>query len=70
MVCNTLRRMSPDRKVTTFRVDPDVLEAMRRLQERDGISYSEQIRRALRPWLEMKGVMKAQGKRPASRKPR
>ena len=62
--------MTPERKVTTFRVDDDVLEGMQRLQERDGISYSEQIRRALRPWLEAKGVMKAQGKRVSARKPR
>jgi len=54
--------------VTTFRVDDDVLEGMRRLQERDGISYSEQIRRALRPWLEKKGVMKAERKRASTRK--
>jgi hypothetical protein len=51
------------RKVTTFRVDDDVLEGMKRLQERDEISFSEQIRRALRPWLESKGVMKAERKR-------
>jgi len=30
---------------------------MRRLQDRDGISVSEQIRRALRPWLATKGVL-------------
>jgi len=49
--------MTPVRQVKTFRVDDDVLEGMHRLQERDGISFSEQIRRALRPWLETKGVM-------------
>jgi hypothetical protein len=49
-------------------VDDDLLEAMRRLQERDGMPLSEQIRRALRPWLESKGVMKAERKRPSNRK--
>jgi hypothetical protein len=49
--------MTPIRRVTTFRVDADVLAGMQRLQARDGISYSEQIRRALRPWLEAKGVL-------------
>jgi hypothetical protein len=44
------------------------MEAMQRLQERDGIPWSEQIRRALRPWLEAKGVMKAERKRAATRK--
>jgi len=46
----------------------DILEAMRRLQERDGILPSEQIRRALRPWLEAKGVMKAERKRVDTRR--
>jgi uncharacterized protein (DUF4415 family) len=60
--------MTPVRKVTTFRVDGDVLEGMKALQERDGISFSEQIRRALRPWLEQKGVLKAERKRAVTRK--
>jgi hypothetical protein len=40
-----------------------LLEAMHRLQERDGIPLSEQIRRALRPWLEAKDVIKSQRER-------
>jgi hypothetical protein len=56
------------RKVTTFRIDDDVLAGMRRLQARDGITSSEQIRRALRPWLESKGVLKAERKRAGTRK--
>lgn len=56
--------MTPTRKVATFRVDQDLLEAMQRLQARDGIQVSEQIRRALRPWLEAKGVL-ARAARPA-----
>jgi metal-responsive CopG/Arc/MetJ family transcriptional regulator len=58
----------PLTQMTTFRVDVDVLEAMRQLQERDGIVRSEQIRRALRPWLEEKGVLKrAERKRAGTR---
>ena len=50
-------------------LDDDLLEAMRRLQERDGISFSEQMRRALRPWLESKGVIKkAERKRAGAHK--
>jgi hypothetical protein len=60
--------MTPVRKVATFRIDEDLVEAMQRLQERDGIPSSEQIRRALRPWLEAKGVMKAERKRAATRR--
>ena len=60
--------MTPTRKVTTFRVDDDLLEAMEALKERDGIPISEQMRRALRAWLEAKGVIeKAERTRPASR---
>lgn len=61
--------MAPVRKVTTFRVDEDVQQAMDVLKERDGIPYSEQIRRAVRLWLEDKGVLdKAERKRAATRK--
>ena len=60
--------MTPAKQLTALRLDDDLLEGMRRLQERDGISFSEQMRRAIRPWLESKGVIKAQGKRAGTRK--
>jgi hypothetical protein len=60
--------MTPVRRVATFRIDDDLLEAMQLLHERDGIPQSEQIRRALRPWLEEKGVIKAERKRVSARK--
>jgi hypothetical protein len=60
--------VTPTRRVATFRIDDDLVEAMHRLQERDGIPFSEQIRRALRPWLEAKGVMKSERKRADTRK--
>jgi hypothetical protein len=60
--------MSPIDRVLTFRVEDDVLAGMGRLKERDGIPYSEQIRRALRFWLESKGVMKSERKRAVTRK--
>ncbi len=55
-------------KVVNFRPDEDILVAMEALRVRDGAPYSEQIRRALRPWLQSKGVMKAERKRVAARK--
>jgi hypothetical protein len=55
-------------RVLTFRVEDDVLAGMERLKERDGIPYSEQIRRALRFWLASKGVMKSERKRATTRK--
>jgi len=60
--------MTPVRRVATFRVDEDLLEGMEQLRARDGMPFSEQIRRALRPWLESKGVMKAERKRAVTRK--
>jgi uncharacterized protein (DUF4415 family) len=39
--------MTSPKQLTALRLDDDLLEAMRRLQERDGISFSEQMRRAL-----------------------
>ena len=60
--------MTPIRKTVTFRIDDDLIEGMEALFERDGISASEQIRRALKVWLGSKGVTKTERKRPTSRK--
>lgn len=54
--------MASSDKVVTFRPDGDILEAMESLKDRDGIPYSEQIRRALREWLHGKGVLKTRKK--------
>lgn len=50
-------------KVLTFRPDRDVYNAMEALREREGVPFSEQIRRALRAWLESKDVMKSDRQR-------
>ncbi len=60
--------MTPRDRVVTFRPDEDILEAMNSLRERDGVPFSEQMRRALRQWLLSKGVMKADRKRAGTRK--
>lgn len=61
--------MTP-RRTTTFRVDDELIEGLREVYERDGIQISEQVRRAIRSWLEQKGVSveKAERKRVAARK--
>ena len=56
--------MTPTERVVTFRPDEDLLEGMEALRERDGVPYSQQIRRALRAWLQTKGVLK---KKPAKK---
>lgn len=60
--------MSPKDKVLTFRPDEEVYTAMSALREKDGVPFSEQIRRALRAWLESKGHMKAAPRRAATRR--
>jgi Arc/MetJ-type ribon-helix-helix transcriptional regulator len=56
------------RRLYNFRIDAELDEGLKLVKERDGISESEQIRRAVREWLENKGVMKAERKRAATRK--
>jgi hypothetical protein len=61
--------MSPKDKILTFRPDDEVYEAMEVLKERDGVPFSQQIRRALRAWLEGKGLVdKAAPRRAGTRR--
>jgi len=46
------------KKQSNFRIDPEVMEGLQSIKERDGIPLSEQVRRALRAWLDSKGVVK------------
>ncbi len=60
--------MTP-RRITTFRIDEDLLTGLREVCERDGVSVPEQVRRAIRAWLQSKGVMeKAERKRAVTRR--
>jgi len=63
--------MTP-RRMTTFRIDDELLDALRGVYEREGIQISEQVRRAIRMWLQSKGVVveKTDGKRAGTRKRR
>lgn len=60
--------MTPVRKIATFRLDDELLQGLQEVQERDGIPPSEQARRAIRMWLEAKGVLKTERKRAVTRK--
>ena len=56
------------RRATAFRIDDELLEGLRRVYERDGVLPSEQVRRAIRQWLEDRGVeIKAARKRALTR---
>ena len=40
----------------TFYLDSELREALTAIKDRDGISESEQIRRAIKGWIDQKGV--------------
>ena len=46
-----------ERRVTTFRLDDDLITGLQEVWSRDGIQPSEQVRRAIRAWLSQKGVL-------------
>ncbi len=48
-------------RLTSVRLDEELIEAMTRLHERDGIQRSEQLRRGLRQFLETMGVIDKDG---------
>ncbi len=50
--------MAP-KTASTFRIEDKLLAALHAVKERDGIPISEQVRRALEMWLELKGVKTA-----------
>ena len=65
--------MTP-RRVTTFRIEEELINGMQAVWERDGVQVSEQVRRAISAYLESKGInlradKKQEGKR-ATRKRR
>jgi hypothetical protein len=47
--------MSP-KQMTAFRLEPDIIDGLNRVKDRDGIPFSVQVDRALRAWLAKKGV--------------
>jgi hypothetical protein len=55
------------RKIYSFAIDAELAAGLKDVKVRDGIAESEQIRRAVRAWLESKGVMKAERKRASTR---
>jgi predicted DNA-binding protein len=55
-------------RMTTLRLEDELLEGLQQVKERDGIPVAEQIRRAVKAWLEAKGVRKAERQRAVTRK--
>jgi len=46
----------PNRQMHSFYLDPELSAGLKEVKERDGVSESEQVRRAVRAWLEAKGL--------------
>ena len=61
--------MSP-KELTAFRVEPEIMEGLRKVKDRDGVPMSVQVHRALEAWLRSKGIQtkKAVAARKASRR--
>lgn len=49
--------MSPLQRRFTFSLDDELAEGMKALKARDGIGEAEQVRRALRVFLEGRGIL-------------
>jgi Ribbon-helix-helix protein, copG family len=49
--------MSTRRRIFTFAIDDDLAAGMKALKERDGVSESEQARRAIRAFLEQRDIV-------------
>jgi hypothetical protein len=56
------------RKLFTFPIDDELAEGLREVEERDGVSKAEQIRRGIRMWLDAKGVKRSDRKTTSTRK--
>jgi hypothetical protein len=62
--------MSPKARFQLM-LEPEQLAELRQIEANTDVPVSRQIRRAIDLWLEQQGdSVKAQGKRPAGRKPR
>ncbi len=48
--------MTPVRKMGSFRLSDDLLDAMDQVREKHGTPYSVMIRRALHMWLDAQGI--------------
>ena len=56
-----------DRFMINFRIDRDLADGLKLVAVRDGVPQSEQVRRAIRRWLEDKQAIKAERKRAGTR---
>jgi hypothetical protein len=55
------------KRLANFRLEHELLEGLSLVKDRDGIPLTEQVRRAIRLWLDSRGVT-VKTTRPARRK--
>ena len=67
IMCYTSPYVTP-LKQTAFRIEADLITALKEIKRRDGIPLSEQVRRAVHAWVDSKGVTKTERKRASTRK--
>lgn len=60
-------RSVTNRLLFNFVISPQMKEALKAIKERDGISESEQARRALAAWIESKGIRLKGGRKQKKR---
>lgn len=61
--------MPSEKKQTAFRLEPEILDGLQVVKDRIGIPISEQVRRALRDWLQRhRALGKAERRRAVGRK--
>ena len=61
--------MSP-KELTAFRIEPEIMNKLRQVKDRDGVPLSVQVDRALRAWLEERGVPVKRAAKPSRRDPK
>ena len=44
------------RKLAVYRMEPELLDGLRQIKERDGLPITWQVRQAIRAWLGSKGI--------------
>lgn len=57
--------MATTKKYAGFRIEVELLDALKAIQEMEGITVPEQVRRAIRDWVQKKGeaIVKSDRKR-------
>jgi hypothetical protein len=59
---------SEKRKLAVYRLEPELIDGLKAVKERDGLPITWQVKQAIRTWLELKGaVVKAAPERASAR---